>query len=223
MPEVIDLSLLYRDAALVVVDKPAGLPVEADSRESVVAYLSRQLGPPGGRAWPRVVHRLDRETSGCMAVALNKKAEEGFLRLFEEGGIEKRYLALVAGLPPDEGKFDTAYGQDPRDRRRYTTKVWSAKRARLAFRVRERLNGAALLEVELDTGRTHQIRVQLAEGGFPVLGDSTYGHVGGATPVIGRVALHAERLRFNHPLEPKQIDCSAPLPADLAQAIASLR
>ncbi len=222
------LTVLYRDAALAVIDKPAGLAVEADSKESVVEMLSRELGPKGGRAWPRVVHRLDTGTSGCLAVALNKKGEAGFLRLFEEGVVEKRYLALVAGAPPDEADLDTAYGQDPRDRRRFTTHVQTAKRARLSYRVRERLRGSALLEVVLDTGRTHQIRVQLAEAGFPVVGDAVYGGpkaegVAVMTELM-RVGLHAERLSFPHPLdEGKTVECTAPLPEDLASALVALR
>jgi 23S rRNA pseudouridine1911/1915/1917 synthase len=220
-----ELQVLYRDAALAVVDKPAGLPVEADSQECAVALLSRQLAPKGGRAWPRVVHRLDRGTSGCLLIALNDRAARGLLELFEQGRVRKRYLALVAGEPPEQGALDTAYGKDPRDPRRYTTRVRSPKRARLSFRVRERLRGAALLEVELDTGRTHQIRVQLSEAGFPVLGDETYG---APAPLLQRPGLHAERLTLPHPApakgtDPLQIDCTAAVPADLAACIASLR
>jgi 23S rRNA pseudouridine1911/1915/1917 synthase len=222
------LSVLYRDAALAVIDKPAGLPVEADSNESVVALLARELAPPGGRAWPRVVHRLDRDTSGCLAIALTDAAARGFARLFDEGAIDKRYLALVAGAPPDEASLDTPYSQDPRDRRRFTTRINSARRARLSYRVRERLRGAALLEVVLDTGRTHQIRVQLAESGYPVLGDSTYGGPLATLGGLARSALHAERLSFPHPAPGKgidaiQIDCAAAMPADLTAVITALR
>ena len=222
------LSVLYRDAAIAVIDKPPGLAVEADSPESVVARIARELGPKGGRAFPRVVHRLDRDTSGCLAVALNQKAELGFAALFDEGRVVKRYAALVAGEPPEAGAFDTAYGPDPRDRRRFTTRLETPRRARLSFRVRERLRGAALLEVELDTGRTHQIRVQLSEAGFPVLGDATYGVPAPAGTGLVRTALHAEHLSFPHPAPPKgsppsTIDCTAPLPADLVTALAALR
>ncbi len=219
-PAAIALPVLFRDAALAVIDKPAGLAVEADARDSVLALLARQLAPPGGRAWPRVVHRLDRETSGCLAVALNKRAEEAMLQLFEERGVQKSYLAIALGAPPDEAALDTAYGQDPRDRRRFTTRIATARRARLTFRVRERLEGAALLEVVLETGRTHQIRVQLAEAGFPVLGDSVYGK---PSPMIARVALHAEKLQLAHPLGGPLIACTAPLPADFAAALSQLK
>jgi 23S rRNA pseudouridine1911/1915/1917 synthase len=217
---VTPLRLLFRDPSLVVVDKPAGLPVEADSRECVTAVLARQLAPAGGRAWPRVVHRLDRETSGCLAVALTKAAELELRRFFDEGRVEKRYLALCAGAPPDEGTFDTPYGPDPKDRRRFSTRLTTSRRARLTFRVRERLTGTALIEVHLETGRTHQIRVQMADAGYPVVGDLVYGV---KSDVIWRVALHAESLRFPHPAVEKFVECSAEVPGDLAEAIARLR
>jgi 23S rRNA pseudouridine1911/1915/1917 synthase len=224
---VVTLPVLYRDAALAVIDKPAGVAVESDARDSVLALLARQLAPPGGRAWPRVVHRLDRDTSGCLAVALNQKVELGFQKLFDEGGVRKVYSALVAGEPPDEGALDTAYGKDPRDGRRYTTRIETPRRARLKYRVQKRLRGAALLEVELDTGRTHQIRVQLSEAGYPLLGDATYGVAAPAGVKLLRTALHAARLSFAHPAPPKgvdtaQVDCTAPLPEDLAAALQAL-
>ena len=221
------LTVLYRDAALAVVDKPAGLPVEADSKESVLALCARLLAPPSGRAWPRVVHRLDTDTSGCLVLALSKRAEARLLAAFEAGTINKEYLALISGEPPDEGAFDTPYGQDPRDKRRFTTKLQTARRARLGFKVEERLRGAALVRVILDTGRTHQIRVQFGEAGFPVLGDAAYGVPG----PIARQALHAERLSLLLAAEgagpqatPAQTtDCRAPVPDDFAAALASLR
>ena len=209
------LAVLFRDSSLAVIDKPAGLPVEADSRESVVALAASALAPAsGGRAFPRVVHRLDRDTSGCLALALTDAAAKAFARYFDEGAVEKEYLALVAGEPPDEGSCDTAYGKDARDPRRWTTRLETPRRARLKFTVLQRLRGAALLRVVLDTGRTHQIRVQLSEAGYPVIGDATYG-VAGAP----RQLLHAERLSF--PLGAGRVRAVAPLPEDFATAIAA--
>ena len=218
-----ELTLLHREPSLVVFDKPTGLPVDADSAHSVVAILSRQLAPPGGRAWPRVVHRLDRDTTGCLVVALNQSAEQGILRAFDERAVKKRYLALVQGKPPNEGDFDTPYGPDPRDRRRFTTHLDTPRRARLTFQVRDRLRGAALVEVTLLTGRTHQIRVQFAEAGFPLLGDPVYGVPAPEGAPLARVALHAERLAFPHPVQPIIVECSAPIPADMAGAMVALR
>lgn len=197
------LDVLFRNQAIAVVNKPAGLLVD----EEVVPLAARELAPPGGRAWPRVVHRLDRGTSGCLILALRKASEEALLKSFDEGLVEKTYLALVQGKPPAAASLDTPYGPDPRDRRRFTTRLSTPRRARLYYEVVERFADAAWLRVKLDTGRTHQIRVQLAESGFPVLGDETYG-----VPFAGltRQALHAFRVSF-----PPGIACEAPLPADL--------
>ena len=207
------LAVLFHDSSLAVVDKPAGLAVDED----VLPLLSRELAPPGGRAWPRIVHRLDRGTSGCLLFALRKSAEEALARAFDEGAIEKTYLALVQGEPPAELQLDTPYGQDPHDRRRFTTRLQTARRARMRFEKVEQLKGAALLRVLLDTGRTHQIRVQLSESGFPVIGDETYGVPG------DRLMLHAERLAFPHPEKKERIECVAEMPEALRAALAKLR
>jgi 23S rRNA pseudouridine1911/1915/1917 synthase len=151
-----------------------------------------------------VVHRLDRGTSGCLILALRKSSEEALLQAFDQGLVEKSYLAVVQGAPPDEGRFDTAYGQDPRDRRRYTTRIETPRRARLSWVKISQREHDAVLRVALDTGRTHQIRVQFSEAGFPVLGDDTYGRAG------GRLMLHAERIAF--PLVGHRIECEAPRP-----------
>jgi 23S rRNA pseudouridine1911/1915/1917 synthase len=210
----VTLAVLFRDSAVAVVDKPAGLPVEADSRESVVALAASALAPPrGGRAFPRVVHRLDRDTSGCLALALTDAAALAFAKAFDDGVVCKEYLALVAGEPPDEGACDTAYGKDPRDARRWTTRLTTPRRARLNYFVLQRLRGAALLRVVLDTGRTHQIRVQLSEAGFPVIGDATYG-----VPGAARHLLHAAKLSFPHGAG--RVEAVSPLPPDFAAAIA---
>lgn len=216
-----DLAVLHDDAACLVVDKPADLPVEpaGPSSPSVVGAASR-LGrfDVGGRARPGLPHRLDRDTTGCLLLARTDAALLALKAAFEAGEIEKWYLALVAGAPPDAGALDTPYARDPADARRFTTRVASHRRARLSYRVERRLPGAALLRVRLDTGRTHQIRVQLAEAGWPVLGDATYGV---ASPVIARQALHAARLAFPSPLGGRVV-AEAPLPADLAGALAAL-
>lgn len=226
------LWLIVRGEGFAVIDKPAGLPVEADGAECVVKLAARQLGPKGGRAWPRVVHRLDRGTSGCLVLALDKEAEAALEASFHAGKVEKRYLAVVRGAPPDQGKLDTAYGPDPADRRRHTTRVQTPRRARLSFVVEERFRKdgfeAARLLVDLQTGRTHQIRVQLAEAGFPVLGDATYGVAPADLPpplrgLLDRPALHASILAFPAPRGGAQVAAEAPLPQDLVDLFAALR
>jgi 23S rRNA pseudouridine1911/1915/1917 synthase len=217
------LAVLHDDADCLVVAKPAGLPVEParPGAPSAVGAASR-LGAydVAGRAVPGLPHRLDRDTSGCLLLARSDRALAALRRAFEEGRVEKEYLALVQGAPPDSGALDAPYGRSPADPRSFTTRVASARRARLSFRVEERLRGAALLRVALDTGRTHQIRVQLAEAGFPVLGDAVYGV---ASPVIARQALHAERLAFPRPSDGARVEARAELPDDLARALAALR
>jgi 23S rRNA pseudouridine1911/1915/1917 synthase len=216
-----DLPILHDDAACLVVDKRAGLPVEPVKAGgvSVVSAVSRLGGfDVAGRNLPGLPHRLDAQTSGCLMLARTDLALQALRRAFEEGQVEKEYLALVAGAPPEEQALDTPYGRDPRDARRFTTRVRSARRARLAWRVERRLRDAALLRVTLDTGRTHQIRVQLAEAGFPVLGDLVYGL---ASELIPRQGLHATRLAFPSPAGGR-VDVTAPIPADLAAALAAL-
>jgi 23S rRNA pseudouridine1911/1915/1917 synthase len=217
------LAVLHDDPDCLVVVKPAGLPVEPAraGAPSAVGAASR-LGAfdVGGSAVPGLPHRLDRDTSGCLLLARSDRALAALRGAFEEGRVEKEYLALVAGAPPDAGALDTPYGRSAADPRRFTTRVASARRARLSFRVAERLREAALLRVVLDTGRTHQIRVQLAEAGFPVLGDAVYGAPSGA---IGRQALHAARLAFPRPADGARVEVRAEVPEDLARAIAALR
>jgi 23S rRNA pseudouridine1911/1915/1917 synthase len=214
--------VLHDRGGALVVDKPPGLAVEpaGPSSPSAVGAASR-LGrfDVDGRAWPGLPHRLDRDTSGCLLLARTDAALEALRRSFQEGRVEKVYLAIVAGAPPDEGALDTPYARRKDDPRRFTTRAPSARRARLSFRVARRLAGAALLRVRLETGRTHQIRVQLAEAGWPILGDVTYGV---ASPVPGRQALHAWRLAFPDPADGTRVEVEAPLPDDLRGALAAL-
>jgi 23S rRNA pseudouridine1911/1915/1917 synthase len=217
------LVALHDDADCLVVLKPAGVPVEParPGAPSVVGGAAR-LGrfDVDGRALPGLPHRLDRDTSGALLLARHDRALAALRAAFERGAVVKEYLALVRGAPPDAGALDTAYGRSPEDPRRFTTRVASPRRARLSYRVEARLSGGALLRVVLDTGRTHQIRVQLAEAGFPVLGDAVYGV---PSPAISRQALHAERLAFPRPADGAIADVRAPVPDDLARAIAALR
>jgi 23S rRNA pseudouridine1911/1915/1917 synthase len=215
------LAVLHDDGDCLVVSKPAGLAVQpagpsAPSVAAAIAALGRF--DVEGRALPGFPHRLDRDTTGALLLARHDRALAALRAAFEAGEVEKEYLALVAGAPPDEARLDTAYGRSPADPRRFTTRVTSARRARLSFRVERRLAGAALVRVVLDTGRTHQIRVQLAEAGFPVLGDAVYGV---PSPAIARQALHAERLAFPAP-SGARVDVRAPWPEDLAAAVAAL-
>jgi 23S rRNA pseudouridine1911/1915/1917 synthase len=216
------LPVLYDDEDCLVVSKPAGLAVEpARPRGLSVVGAASRLGrfDVAGRALPGLAHRLDKDTSGCLLLARHDRALAALRRGFEAGEVEKLYLVLVVGVPDGEGELDTPYARDPGHPRRFTTRMASPRRARLAYRVRERLGGASLLEVHLLTGRTHQIRVQLAEAGFPVVGDALYGT---ASDAIARQALHAAKLSFIAPCG-RRVSVAAPLPLDFAAARERLR
>jgi 23S rRNA pseudouridine1911/1915/1917 synthase len=234
------LSVLHEDADLLVLDKAAGMvvhPARGSPSGTVVNALLHRLGEgaPGGERLG-LVHRLDKETSGCLVVAKRAAALAALQAAFKARAVEKTYLALVHGSPADQGRLDTPYGRHPRDRTRYTGRLAASRRAVTGWRVRERFGeAAALLEVALETGRTHQIRVHLAEAGHPLLGDAVYGGtrrearldaddpVRLAAAAIGRQALHAWRLALAHPRTGKPLRFEAPLPRDLRAGLAILR
>ena len=234
------LAVLHEDADLVVLDKAAGMvvhPARGSPHSTVVNALLHRLGLPGGDL-PRLglVHRLDKDTSGCLVVARTDAALRNLQAQWKGRTVEKVYLALCHGALAESGRLDTPYGRHPRDRTRFTGRSRSAtRRALTEWRVIERFGGAATLaEVTLHTGRTHQIRVHLAEAGHPLLGDAVYGGArrearepGGvaarAAAAIGRQALHAARLAFDDPRTGKRLSFEAPLPADLRRGLDVLR
>lgn len=221
------LTVLHETRALAVIDKPAGLVVE-DAPDSVVTRLAVQLDglDVGGKHEPGIIQRLDKDTTGCLLVAKTDGALLALRRAFDEKRVKKTYLALVLGEPPETQALDQPYGRHPEDPRRYTTRYSSPRRARLSWKKVKQLGDTALLEIDLDTGRTHQIRAQLADAGFPLLGDWLYGtteargrglkSVGSDEP--GRIALHAWKLELRDP-QGMGFQLEAPLPADLARAI----
>jgi 23S rRNA pseudouridine1911/1915/1917 synthase len=234
-PEDLPLSILREDRDLLVIDKPAGVvvhPGAGHARGTLVNALLHHvsgLSGVGGVLRPGIVHRLDRETSGCLVVAKNDAALQALQRAFQARTVEKTYLALVHGHPAESGRLATLHARHPRDRKRFTGRTRTGKAAVTTWRVRTLLHGAALLEVGLETGRTHQIRVHLSEMGHPLLGDVLYGgtrkgdaRVKAVQARLGRQALHAWRLVFPHPRTGKPVRCEAPVPPDLAAAIDAL-
>ena len=234
-PEDLPLHILQQDRDLLVLDKAPGVvvhPGAGHARGTLVNALLhhvRDLRGVGGVLRPGIVHRLDKDTSGCLVVAKSEAALAALQAAFQGRTVEKTYLALVHGHPPPEGRIETAYGRHPRHRKRFTGRVAAGKPAVTVFRTRQRLHGAALLEVGLLTGRTHQIRVHLAEAGHPLLGDALYGglrrgdaRVRAAQQALGRQALHAWKLAFPHPRTGRRCSVEAPVPADLRQAVATL-
>jgi 23S rRNA pseudouridine1911/1915/1917 synthase len=236
----IPLSVLHEDRAVLVLDKAAGMvvhPARGSPDSTVVNALLHRLGPdaPGGGRLG-LVHRLDKETSGCLVVARTDAALASLQAQFKGRTVEKTYLALCHGALAERGRLDTSYGRHPKDRKRFTGRVRSGRRAVTAWAVRERFGElATLAEVSLHTGRTHQIRVHLSEAGHPLLADEAYGGrrregrlpaehpVRLAAQALGRHALHAWRLAFDHPVSGERLALEAPIPEDLARALALLR
>jgi 23S rRNA pseudouridine1911/1915/1917 synthase len=222
------LRILYEDDALLVVDKPAGLlsvPTErgAEAEDTALGRVEEYAA----RRHPRhpyvgVVHRLDRFTSGALAFALNPVARQGLRTLFREHRIERVYRVLVGGEPgASSGTIDRPIHDSFEGGRRHLARSGDpARPARTHYRVLERLPGASLLEVELDTGRQHQIRLHLASVGLPVLGDRVYGV---PQPGAARPMLHALVLGFTHPLTGALVRASSPVPDDFEGLLLSLR
>jgi 23S rRNA pseudouridine1911/1915/1917 synthase len=233
------LTVLHEDDDLVVLDKAAGMvvhPARGSPHSTVVNALLHRLGAAGALPRLGLVHRLDKDTSGCLVVARTDAALQALQAQWKGRTVEKGYLALCHGALADEGRLDTPYGRHPKDRTRYTGRLQeSPRRAITAWRVVERFGEAATLAaVTLHTGRTHQIRVHLAEAGHPLLGDTLYGGTrregreqGGvaarASRALGRQGLHAARLAFDHPRTGKRLVLEAPLPADFRRALDVLR
>ncbi|MFY2557887.1 RluA family pseudouridine synthase [Corallococcus terminator] len=234
--EELPLTLLHEDKDLVVVDKAAGMVVHPGAGHAsgtlVNALLHRvkDLAGVGGELRPGIVHRLDKDTTGCLVVAKNERALVALQKSFKGREVTKTYLALVHGVPPAEGRIETLYGRHPVNRQRFTGKVREGKPAITVYRVLEVFDGAALVEVDLLTGRTHQIRVHLTEAGHPLLGDTLYGagrkakgEAGTAQERMGRQALHAWKLAFAHPRTGKALSLEAALPDDFTAALTLLR
>jgi 23S rRNA pseudouridine1911/1915/1917 synthase len=225
----ISLPLLYADDDLVIVDKPAGLlsvPTSPDAKDEDTA-LARVLDYAGHRRPHRpfagAVHRLDRDTSGALAFALNAGARGALRELFREHRIERRYAAIVTGSPrTDQGTIDAPiHDAYQGGRRRIARPGEPSREAVTRFKVTERFEGAALLEVELETGRQHQIRLHLAHIGLTVLGDPVYGR--GATAPAPRQMLHARTLAFSHPSTGAAVRVESPLPPDFLEILKRLR
>ena len=225
--EDVPYTLVFEDEALLVVDKPAGVVVHpAPGHEHgtlVQGLLSRGIAG-GHESRPGIVHRLDRDTSGLLIVARTPDAHRRLVSQMARREIARRYVALLAGaLPQDEGTIDAPLGRHVRDRKRMSIHTTRPHRAVTHFVVRERLPGYTLLDVRLETGRTHQIRVHFAALGYPVAGDTTYGDRAQRPAGLARQFLHAAHLEFAHPLSGAPLSFDAPLPADLAVFLHTLR
>lgn len=243
MPQAIALDILFEDADLIVLNKPAGLVVhpapgnlDGTLVNALLAHCGDSLMGIGGERRPGIVHRLDKETSGVMVVAKSEWAMTRLAAAFAARHLDRAYLALCWGLPhPAEGAIEGAIGRDPRDRKRMAVRAGGGKPALTHYR-RQRVWFAAVAELEcrLATGRTHQIRVHLASIGHPLVGDPVYLRrlpaparavpeaMRGALLDFPRQALHAARLGFAHPRTGAPLLFTAPPPPDLAGLLAML-
>jgi 23S rRNA pseudouridine1911/1915/1917 synthase len=196
---------------------------------ALLAHVSDLRGI-GGELRPGIVHRLDKDTSGVMVVAKDDATMNALGAAFKVHAIKRVYQALVVGRPPHaSGRVDTLHGRDPRDRKKFSSRVRTGRRAVTDWRLAEPLGAASLMEAELQTGRTHQVRIHFAALGCPILGDATYGKpprdpaLREIARTLGRQALHARRLGFQHPATNEWLDLHSEPPADFQRALAALR
>lgn len=216
--EPIALEILHEDESLLVINKPAGMvvhPGAGHARGTLVSALLHHCGSLsriGGVERPGIVHRLDKETSGCLVVAKTDAAHRFLSKQFSDRTVRKTYLAMVAGAPPArQGVVDACLARHPQNRKKMA--VCAAGRGREAvteYRVLESSSGKSLVECRPRTGRTHQVRVHLRHLGCPVLGDPLYGRRAG----LDRHLLHAWKLEFRHPRHGRWLSCEAPLPGE---------
>lgn len=253
-PQDIPLVILYEDDAIVVVDKPAGMIVHPakghweGTLASALAHHFGALSSRGGPTRPGIVHRLDRDTSGAIVVAKNDQIHDALSAQFKSRQVEKKYLAIVVGVPDrDRDVIDEPIGDHPtqREKKAIRREDAGARTATTIYDVVERFSGYALLRAMPKTGRTHQIRLHLAHIGCPVLCDRLYGGRAKITeleliprgaiardalhadsvdePLLERQALHAHRLSFSHPTTGDRMQFEAPIPPDIERTLAALR
>ncbi|MBA3296163.1 MAG: RluA family pseudouridine synthase [Acidobacteria bacterium] len=234
--EALPLPIVYQDADLVVLDKPAGMVVHPAAGHAtgtlvnVLLHHITDLSGIGGELRPGIVHRLDRGTSGLMVVAKHDRAHQELARQFSDREVEKEYVALVWGLVQAGRRIDAAIGRDPRQRQKMSTRARRARSAVTRVTYAHHFQGVSLLKVAIATGRTHQIRVHLSAIGHPIVGDATYGGVHRRVTVnlrpvmrLERPFLHAARLAFTHPTGGRRVEFESPLPLDLQSVIDDIR
>lgn len=242
-PEAIPLDILYEDAELLVVNKAPGIVVHPAPGHSggtlanALMYHCPDLTGISGSLRPGIVHRLDKDTSGALVVAKNSRSMQHLAIQFKSRAVRKQYLALVYRIPErGSGTIDLPIGRHPQDRKKMSVRTHTPRAALTRWRIKESFSGACLLEVDICTGRTHQIRVHCLSMGHPVIGDPVYGNrgsikqfvkdfpeMGRAVQAIQRQMLHAWRLCIDHPVTGKRLMLDAPLPEDMRGLIEQFR
>lgn len=228
IPEDIPLEIAYEDADVIVVNKPRGMvvhPAPGHSSGTLVNALMfhcKDLSGINGELRPGIVHRIDKDTTGLIMAAKNDKAHASLAAQLKDHSVNRRYLALVHGnISHDQGTIDAPIGRDAQDRKLYTVTDRNSKHAVTHFTVVERFGDYSLLELKLETGRTHQIRVHMKYIGHPLVGDPVYGKSKGIK--LNGQALHAAILGFVHPSSGDYLEFSAPMPNDMEELLTILR
>jgi 23S rRNA pseudouridine1911/1915/1917 synthase len=236
-PQDIPLSIVFEDEHLLIVDKPAGLVVHPAAGNldgtlvnALLHHCAGKLSGIGGVARPGIVHRIDKETSGLLVVAKTDVAHEGLAKQFAAHSIDRRYLAIVSGVPKaSEGKIDAPLARSAANRKKIAIVQGSrGKRAVTHWKRLKALKDAALVECRLETGRTHQVRVHMASIGHPLVGDPVYGRSGKTHGKLlkelnfQRQALHAAELGFTHPVTKHRLSFSRAMPPDMQELAAAL-
>ena len=225
----IPLEILYEDNDIIVVNKPKGMVVHPANGNpdgtlvnAVMAICKDSLSGIGGEIRPGIVHRLDKDTSGAIIVAKNDKAHINMSEQIKNHEVEKTYIALVKGfVKEEEATINMPIGRSTKDRKKMAVNK-NGKNAVTHFKVLERFEKYTLLEVKIETGRTHQIRVHLSEIGYPVVGDTTYSNGKNDWGIKGQ-CLHAKSLKFKHPVTGKEMFIEAPLPEYFENVLQELR
>jgi len=230
LPEDIPLNILYEDAHMIIINKPAGLVVhpaagnEDGTLVNALLHHCKDLAGIGGEKRPGIVHRLDKDTSGVMVVAKTEAAMNELSRQFKARETEKEYQAIVRGVPtPPHGRIATTIGRHPIHRKKMAVNVRSGRHAVSYYDVIEPFDNAALLRVRIETGRTHQIRVHMAHLKHPVVGDKLYGRAQSGSIQADRQMLHAAKLSIAHPNTGERMYFSASLPEDMEALLEQLR
>lgn len=228
LPENIPLEVVYEDSSVIVVNKQRGLVVHpapghaSGTLVNALMYHCHDLSGINGELRPGIVHRIDKDTSGLLMAAKNDKAHASLAAQLKDHSVNRRYIALVHGhVQHDQGTIDAPIGRDAHDRKMFTVTERNSKHAVTHFSVMERFGDYTLLELKLETGRTHQIRVHMKFIGHPLVGDPMYGRSKGVK--MNGQALHAATLGFVHPDSGETLEFNAPLPQDMEDVLASLR